>query len=654
MATNLKILGWSAKGLRCPDHDLSFEKDDDVHKISLVQMPNGTGKTTTLKLLRAALSGPEIWVTSESVKDFQKNVDTEEGQFELRLSHNQRRLTLQMQFDFAAGEVKYYTTSSSSSGGGKEVGFHPPPTLRPFLSPEFIKLLVFDGELAAQLLDAKHTNAQKAIEDMYQLTFFPRMKERIEEHWSDMAEEAGSRGGDKELTRRKARAEQLARRCTYVKEKFEQDSKKLGEIKNTLQKLDKNFRHQIEKNKQDALQLQQAEADVKLAQQALTTKARDLATLIKNPIEFSQQVATDIHALKDHLDKAKLPGIAAREFFDEIAEEKNCICEREIDAVIKEVIKAGAKKYLGSEEMNVLNAMKTDIRNKFPDGQVISGEVLKQQLTDLQKAQDLADTANQNLDSIKLSAGANNPEIEQIQNKINGLNRTQGELEKEMEKYDARDDSDESWNLEILAKRKAKADDELAGTTGTMELKKKKDILHAVLDKAFQKSLQLLSERICSDANEKIKVLMPHNNIQIAAVNRSLRLNGKDGGSVGETLSVGYAFLSSLLSNTEQNLPSVVDSPSGPIDLQIRPEIGRLIPKLADQFIAFTISSERQNFVEPLVAAATEQVHFITLFRKGNKQEAMAFKEGDNCKQSDDGVWVIGQKYFEQFHTEAE
>ncbi|RZJ90682.1 MAG: hypothetical protein EOO20_07435 [Chryseobacterium sp.] len=654
MATDLKILGWYAKGLRCPDHDLSFEKVDGVHKISLVQMPNGTGKTTTLRLLRAALSGPDIWISLEKMQSFQKNQSTEQGQFELRLLHNQRRLTIELQFDFISGEVKYYTTSSNAVTGGKELGFLPPTALRPFLSLEFIKLLVFDGELAAQLLDAKHTNAQKAIEDMYQLTFFPLMKQRIEEYWSSMAEEAGSRGGDKELSRRKTRAAHLAGRCIYVKTCFEKDSKQLEEVKSTLQKLDLNFRHQIEKNKQDALKLQQSEADVKLTRQALNTKTRDLALLIKNPIEFSQQVATDIYALKDHLDRAKLPGIAAREFFDEIAEEKLCICEREIDSIIKDVIKTGAKKYLGSEEINVLNAMKTDIRNKFPDGLVVSGETLKQQLKELQEAQDIADTATQNLDAVKMNAGNDSPEMEQIRSKISKLNKEQGELENEMEKYEEPNDSDDSWNLEILTKRKNKADEELADTTGTIELKKKKDILHIILEKSFQKSLQLLSGRICDDANKKIKILMPHNNISIDVVDRSLRLKGKDGGSVGETLSVGYAFLSSLLSNTEQSLPLVVDSPSGPIDLEIRPEIAKLIPKLTDQFIAFTISSEIQGFVLHLITAASEEIHFVTLFRKGNKHEATAFMDGNNCKQSEDGIWVTGKKYFDNFHTEAE
>ena len=55
---SIKILRWKATGLRCPDHEFSFESTaGNVHPLTLIQMPNGTGKTTTLTLIRAALSG---------------------------------------------------------------------------------------------------------------------------------------------------------------------------------------------------------------------------------------------------------------------------------------------------------------------------------------------------------------------------------------------------------------------------------------------------------------------------------------------------------------------------------------------------------------------------------------------------------------------
>ena len=58
MPATMRILGWKAEGLRCPDHDIDFSADtNEINPVTLIQMPNGTGKTTTLNLLRAALSG---------------------------------------------------------------------------------------------------------------------------------------------------------------------------------------------------------------------------------------------------------------------------------------------------------------------------------------------------------------------------------------------------------------------------------------------------------------------------------------------------------------------------------------------------------------------------------------------------------------------
>ena len=54
----IELLGWGNEGLRCPDVDVQLtEKSGKICPVSLIQMPNGTGKTTTLELLKATLSG---------------------------------------------------------------------------------------------------------------------------------------------------------------------------------------------------------------------------------------------------------------------------------------------------------------------------------------------------------------------------------------------------------------------------------------------------------------------------------------------------------------------------------------------------------------------------------------------------------------------
>ena len=47
MANDIKIIGWTCRGFRSPDHEVELlnQKGEPYH-VSLIQMPNGTGKTT--------------------------------------------------------------------------------------------------------------------------------------------------------------------------------------------------------------------------------------------------------------------------------------------------------------------------------------------------------------------------------------------------------------------------------------------------------------------------------------------------------------------------------------------------------------------------------------------------------------------------------
>ena len=164
----------------------------------------------------------------------------------------------------------------------------------------------------------------------------------------------------------------------------------------------------------------------------------------------------------------------------------------------------------------------------------------------------------------------------------------------------------------------------------------------------------MLSQRICDEANARISEIMPDNNIRISSINKSLRLDQKAGGSIGETLSVGYAFLSTLLRQTQHQLPFVVDSPSGPIDLKIRPQIAKLIPKISDQAIAFTISSEKKSFLDPLLEETNSTTHLLTLIRKGNSELDSLAIATEDCIETSDGLLVSSKDYFENFHEENE
>src|SRR5690554_1560113 len=132
MPAIMRLLGWKSQGLRCPDHEINCADQDGIpYSVCLIQMPNGTGKTTTLALLRAALSGSATNWDPHTISEFRKKDSSDEnGYFEVRLSLNGRRATIITEFDFENSRVSYKTTH----GPGRRDGFHPPSDFRRFMN----------------------------------------------------------------------------------------------------------------------------------------------------------------------------------------------------------------------------------------------------------------------------------------------------------------------------------------------------------------------------------------------------------------------------------------------------------------------------------------------------------------------------------------
>ena len=662
MAVVIKVAGWSAEGLRCPDHQVSFLKDgQNSYPVSLIQMPNGTGKTTTLELLRAALSGDALtgkgsaqeW-DADKVQSYKKrNSQSSRGRFQIILICDTRRLTITMDFDFDDGIVRYSTTLPS----GNREGFHPPRDVMKFFEANFVNFFVFDGELAAQLLDQEHTKAQDVIKDLFQLNLFPDLTDRIEGYWKEKTEQVGVTQ-QKGLTRRRNRANNLR---NLLKQR-----KKLKELKNTNYKKKKKELTRKEELFEEALaereevkdQLYQADIKLQEAQSRVDLSVNNVLDEMRNPHSLSSSFATRMITLKDSLDRAKLPESAAREFFEELADEAECVCGRPIDDdTIRSHIKGRAKRYMGSDDVSLLNQLKGDVAN-LVGTEIDSHEVgLKNKISALDKARRQEEISRTARDAIKNKAVADDPELEKVEQEINKLKDILQKFEGFLKRFEAPDDTsrrdEDTWSIQALERRLKDAEHQLAKATNTLELKTKGDLLAKIINKAHDKAKQEISVDLCKEANKRIKGLMPSNAIRIQKITQSLVLQGQEAGSVGETLSIGYAFLATLFNGTEHQLPFIVDSPANPIDLEVRSNVAQLVPKLSHQFIAFTISSEREGFLPSLeTASADGDIQYITMFRKDMQSDNEL--NGEHVEESIDGWCVHGKTYFEGFQLEEE
>ena len=653
----VEVAGWRAEGLRCPDHEVSFIKDKDrrnIFPVSLIQMPNGTGKTTTLELLRAALSGTAQNWSADQVQSLRKrNFQSSNGQFQVALHCNTKRLTITMDFDFDDGTVTYSTTLP---GGNKE-GFRPPREVMKFFQANFVNFFVFDGELAEQLLNQSYTQAQDVIEDLFQLSLFSGMTNSIDDYWKEKTSQVGGVIEQRGLTRRRNKVNSLQELLKKRKKEQNDLSTEYKKTEKEWKKKNELFKEEITKQEEIKAKLQQAEEKLKEAQRHLDSSAKDVLDNMRNPHSLSSSFAAQMINLKDSLDRVKLPESAAREFFEELADEAECICGRPIDDdTIRAHIKGRAERYMGSDDVSLLNQLKGEVANLVGTEIDLHEVELKQKISALDKARRQEENSKNARDGVQNEAIEDDPKLEKVAQEISNLEEKLRRLKDDLSKFqdaDATRGDQYTYGIQVLERRLKNAENQLAKATDTLELKAKSDLLTKIIEKVHEKAKQGISVDLCQEANKRIEGLMPSNAIRIQKITQSLVLRGQESGSVGETLSIGYAFLATLFNRTEHQLPFIVDSPANPIDLEVRAKVAELVPKLSHQFIAFTISSEREGFLPSLeIASANGDIQYITMFRK-DMQPDDDFN-GEHAKDSIDGWCVHGKTYFERFQLNEE
>lgn len=656
------ILGWESEGLRCPDVRIDLQKSRNiVHRVSLIQMPNGTGKTTTLALLRALLSGRSPTGTSweeYDIAELAKRGGGKKGKFVVHLLHNKKPLSFQAEFDFEAGKVALFTTGQS----GENIGFDVPRLLEQFLNPNFVRFFVFDGELAAELTDANQQDAEQAIEALFQINNFNAMGDWAQEYLEDRIDQQRKSEGSGKSTEHgikqqrtsirkiserlkvlEARQAELVTFITKAKEK-------ITALKNENREAISGRRNFKERYNAANKKLENA----KLRTQVLTS---DLLAEVRNPHKLCEQFAAHMLLLKNSFDRVKLPENTAREWFEELAEEENCVCGRALDEPCRTHIRTQSQRYLGSDNIALLNRIKGAVANEVGDVARGADQHLCELVSALVAANDEVGVCQHAVERIVNEAGEEDPEIEQRETEIKDLEAKLLRWEDDERKFRQPDRSlriEDCWNIVELTRRKKAEEDKLDEITKTAALRWKVEELQQICVDIHKAAIAHLGTSLADAVNASLEELMPYNHVRLKGVSTSLKLEGKRGASIGETLTVAYAFLTRLGHRSNYRLPLVIDTPAAPIDDHIRREVGEALPKLVNQFIAFTISPERGPFIDALLDAAEGDVQFLTLFRKSNTRLAKTLN-GTKAKYSEtaDGVVVEGHDYFDSFQDDS-
>lgn len=657
MSANISLLGWSATGLRCPDHEVSLRpkaNSSRPYPVTLIQMPNGTGKTTTLSLLRATLSGSAASWTPKQVSELRRGSNpATAGKFVVQLAVDEKPLTFELVLNYHTGEANYRT----SFGAGVRKGFYPPRPIARFLSPRFVDLFVFDGELANNLTDSQHTRAREAIDALFQLSLFDDVVKAFKRNWDSHQAKVGLKG-EAGLTRRRNKLKNLAEKLSNLRREQRSLRARLVSLRQELQKSQEDYNSGLAKDKDTGERLEKLRAEIAEAESHLDLRISSAIAEMRSPHHLSANFGVGLQRLKANLDRLKLPTSTSKEFFEELSQANECICGNKMTSQMRQAIRDRVKLYLAEEEAGALNHIKSDIA-KFCDQSPESYfNEHREQLTHLKDAMTKRDGLKTELEALethRLSQGDSDlgRKKQRLDSLRDEIDKAQDRLD-ELERSPEGNEDDETVRIKAVEKQQAKAKADVAEATFTVELSRQTDVTVNILEEAQKRARQDLRRLIVTETNKRISQLLVRDPVLLSDINESLVLQGQGGASVGQTLSVGYAFLSTLFNRSDYELPFIVDSPAGPLDFKVRPQVAQLIPKLCKQFVAFTISSERERFVEPLAAAAGGKVQYLTIFRQTPSTNSLPLNGSNKSKKTRDGVIVEGRDFFNKFDMDEE
>lgn len=653
----IKLVRWSCEGFRCPDMNIDLSSDGQIPRVSLVQMPNGTGKTTTLSLLKATLTGDARYWTAQQIGELRHPVDRrDEGRFTVELQVDEKPLKLELLCDFDAGVASFNTTSPEMGGFNKD--WAPPPGVKRFLTRRFVDLFVFDGELANSLLDSSKTKAEDAIETLCQLNLLDSIAADCESFWERNTAKAGARN-EKGLARYKSIAAKLTEQLALLKRKVQQKDARLQTVRAEIASLNAEIQRLVEENGKSRELWHSKRNDKVEKEQALSGALREMMEKMRRPEALAPGFGTVLQSVKANLDLTKLPDSTSRQFFLELAEEPECICGRPIGDDQRHTILTRADHFLGEDLAGVLNALKQEVdlldpieRKKTLDDKTALIQAIRAEIANIDADMALIEkssvsAAGQNPEDFRRKLGPLELEAQTLSGEIEILRGPTSSGDSELITSAA-----EASNIIVIAsveKQLKLANDEINRINGTLELRLRLDLLKKICTDARELAKEKIKQVVLDRCNERLRSVLKGDPLQITRIDKSLVLHGRESGSTGQNLAVGYTFLAQALNKGAHDFPLVVDSPAGPLDHTVRREIAAMVPGLCKQFVAFTISTEREAFLEPLEQSAGGDIKYITVFRKSPGNDDLMRDLPSHHVDNGSSVTVTGRDYFERF-----
>lgn len=602
---------------------ISFRNDTGgVIKNNFVMMANGTGKTTTMTLIKGLLDGSAKNWPVDYVKSFAPTTTTgDKGEFSITVKFDEKQYKYFLSLDYVNGIAKIETQAPPK---GRETGLLLPTAIKGIFTPEFVSRFVFDGEQAKKSMDRTSNEADETIRYLYRLD---ELDEILAMNMNILTEiqnaEGGSTGTRGSLSNLRSRQKKVRDHIASLEKKQKQlngdiarFSQEKIEKEKQRQELDKNY-EALNKEKNEVIAEQEknrGNVDVKIT---------EIVSLVKTPYLVSEGLCNRMYEFGDAMKKLKLPKSSSKDFFTELAYAEKCVCDRCIGEKERDAILKNAERYLGSDHQAVLNNIKSVLMGSTYDEHLVAAF---EELGKLQEQKTRLNARFADVEDKLIKAGG--PQVEQLQSEIEVLIGQISSAQTQLKIIESKDEDDETLTEENNLHKARRADAEyevkIASTTKTNAALRKKNVVQDLVNEIKTQATAALKEEIIKKANDKISRVIKDDYIEIESIDGYIKLKDREGASDGQTLSIGYCFLGTLFEEAELEFPFVIDSPTGKMDFDKRQAVADIIPVVFNQMIAFVQSAEVKCFADRFYKNTDTQ--YLTIVASKDTEEIAIHK----------------------------
>jgi DNA sulfur modification protein DndD len=649
----LNLLGWKCEGLRCPDFNIQLDYNESS-SATFLQMPNGTGKTTTLRLLKRSLYKHDF--KSTEIEQFQakNNEYRKEGLFQAKFSVEGKIFYTTIKFDFEKKTYNYL--SSLTDEGGQLSDFKLPEEIENIVDKELVDLLFVDLEQDVKPMFRSHqTGAQEAIRKFCKINLLKNIINDFEEYKNKKRKENIKSGNiQTEINTEETRINKILNKIIEVEKKVEEYKNYLNETENEYIEGKRRLDEILENDTQHKNKIKEYE------NRKDNIKSKYDEILIKN-FESIKTVGTYENALKtevikfvNDLDEMGLPEEEVRIFFDKILKKENCICGELLTTEKIKIIQKEMNSFISIKEAGIITAIKAIVNENINKKEPVD---LNLNSKKIQEYKQELDALNENIKLIRDRALKDDFDLSK---KIESLGENRAIKREFLDKtinqeWKAKHNEENTESLISLKEQKKIVEKKLAELSGTRDIEEKVLKLTEIIEEAMKAAENQISKEITLECNKKINIMLTKNPIFINSIEKNIVLDGQLEGSTGQEARIGIIFLLTILERSTIQFPLIVDTPVKGMDNAAKRRTAHFISELKSQFLCFVIDSDKPNFTDEFYNLNKQNSNFITAFRRSDEFDKIANLEDSNQVKnlSYNGQVIHGYNFFTKF-TEKE